>query len=200
MKKTISGMISLIILGVAIYFVVLLSGGVLAKNSHSSQVATLKKEPPTAKVILSKDSKKKQYLDVSFDHVTHSTKNYSVDGKTMLKCVDCHHTDQPASALKLPLKTTERAVALTLEALKAADAVGVKLCRACHLQVTDKSKPIPEVTYEGDDEPTRLTNEIAYHLNCEVCHDNAIKARPELKGKIGGSGDNDCYTNCHMKL
>lgn len=200
MKKTISAVITLIFLGAAIYFVVLPSSGVLARNLFSTQDTALKKDLPSTKVTLSKDSRNKKYRDAPFDHVTHSTKNYSPDGKALITCVDCHHTDQPAAALKLPLKTSERTVTLTLDVLKAPVAVGVKLCRACHLQVTDKSKPIPEVTYEGDDEPTRMTNEIAYHLNCENCHDKAIKARPELKGKIGGSSEDDCYTNCHMKL
>lgn len=200
MKKTISGVITLIFLGAATYFMVLPYGGVLAGNIFPSQDAVLKKDLPTAKVTLSKDSRNKKYRDASFDHVTHSTKNYSPDGKTMLTCVECHHTDQPATALKLPLKKSERAVALTLDLLKAPDAVGVKLCRTCHLQVTDKSKELPEITYQGDDEPTKMTNEESYHRNCEICHDNAIKARPELKGKIGGSSDDDCYTNCHMKL
>lgn len=200
MKKTISAIITLMFLGAAIYFVVLPSGGVLARNVFSSQDAPLKKELPTTKVILAKDSRNKKYLDSPFDHVTHSTKNYSPDGKALITCVECHHTDQPASALKPPLKKSERAVALTLEALKAPDAVGVKLCRACHLQVTDKSKEIPEATLDGEDEPTLLTNEISYHRNCEICHDKAITARPELKGKIGGTSDKDCYTTCHKPL
>ena len=112
----------------------------------------------------------------------------------MLSCVECHHTDQPAASLKPPLKTSERAVLLTTEALAAADAKGVKKCRACHLQAGDDSAPMPAIQYPDKPTPTKLNNEVAYHLNCNVCHDKAIAARPALKGKIPGS--NDCVP-CH---
>jgi hypothetical protein len=108
--------------------------------------------------------------------------------------VECHHTDQPASALQAPLKTSERPVALTAKVLEAADAKPVKGCRACHLQAGDDSAPIPTVTYAGKTAPTKLTNEVAYHTNCNICHDKVIAARPALKGKVPGS--NDCLT-CH---
>jgi hypothetical protein len=112
----------------------------------------------------------------------------------VLTCVECHHTDQPAANLKAPLKTSERAVVLTTEALAAADAKGVKKCRACHLQAGDDSAPMPEIKYPDKPAPTKLNNEVAYHLNCNICHDKAIAARPALKGKAPGS--NDCIP-CH---
>ena len=148
-------------------------------------------------VVLGKDSQSDKYGEVAFNHTTHSTKNYSVDGASVLACVECHHTDQPGAALKAPLKTSERDVVLTAAALAAADAKPVKSCRTCHLQAGDDSAPIPTVTYPGKTTPTKLTNEVSYHTNCNLCHDKAIAARPALKGKIPGS--NDCLP-CHKPV
>src|SRR5713101_1901087 len=141
-------------------------------------------------VVLDKDSQSDKYGEVAFNHENHATKSYSPDGKSVLSCVECHHTDQPAAGLKAPLKTSERDVLLTTASLQAADAKPVKSCRACHLQAGDDSAPIPTITYPDKPAPTKLTNEIANHNNCNVCHDKAIAARPALKGKIPGS--NDC--------
>jgi hypothetical protein len=145
-------------------------------------------------VVLDKDSQSDKYGEVPFNHENHSTKNYSIDGKSVLACVECHHTDQPASALQPPLKTSERPVPLTAKLLEAADAKPVKTCRACHLQAGDDSATIPSVTYAGKTTPTKLTNEVAYHMNCNICHDKVLAARPTLKGKVAGS--NDCLP-CH---
>ena len=148
-------------------------------------------------VVLGKDSQSDKYGEVAFNHENHATKTYSVDGKSVLNCVECHHTDQPATALVAPLKTSERDVALTAKLLEAADAKPVKGCRACHLQAGDDSATIPSVTYAGKTTPTKLTNEVAYHTNCNICHDKAIAARPTLKGKAPGS--NDCLP-CHKSV
>ena len=48
----------------------------------------------------------------------HAGGMYSPDGKSVVGCVVCHHTDQPKSALKPPLVTSEREVALTMETWK----------------------------------------------------------------------------------
>jgi len=148
-------------------------------------------------VVLDKDSQSDKYGEVAFNHENHTTKMYSIDGKSVLSCVECHHTDQPASALKAPLKTSEREVALTAARLKAADSKPVKMCRACHLQAGDDSAPIPTVTYPDKPAPVKLTNEVAYHTNCNICHDKALAATPALKGKIPGT--NDCIT-CHKPV
>ena len=195
MKRKLSGIITLIFLAAACALVLQPLGGVWARNSVALQDA-LKKELPKA-VTLAKDSKDDKHGEVAFNHETHSAKNYSPDGKATIACVVCHHTDQPADALKPPLKTSERKVALTVEALKAADAVGVKNCRACHLQADDDSKAMPSITEAGKSKPTMLNNEVAYHLNCNTCHDAAIKARPELQGKIPGT--KDCL-KCHKLI
>jgi len=154
-----------------------------------------KKQP--VEVTLLKDSQSDKYGEVPFNHENHSVKKYSPDGAAVLSCVECHHTDQPASAVKPPLKTGERDVVLTTAVLDKPDSKPVKTCRACHLQAGDDSAPIPVVTYEGKTTPTKLTNELANHNNCSVCHDKAIATRPALKGKIPGK--DDCYP-CHKKV
>ncbi len=148
-------------------------------------------------VTLGKDSQSDKYGEVAFNHENHSLKNYNVEGSAVIACTECHHTDQPASALKPPLKTSEREAALTTALLAASDAKPVKSCRVCHLQAGDDSAPMPSVTYSGKTTPTKLTNEVAYHMNCNLCHDKAIAARPALKGKLPGS--NDCVP-CHKPL
>jgi hypothetical protein len=169
---------------------------VVGSNFGSATTQEIPKESKTQpkEVVLGKDSQSDKYGEVAFNHENHSTKNYSIDGKTVIACVECHHTDQPAAALQSPLKTSERPVALTTKLLEAADAKPVKGCRACHLQAGDDSAPIPAVTYPDKPAATKLTNEVAFHMNCNVCHDKAIAARPTLKGKIPGT--NDCLT-CH---
>jgi len=176
-----------------------LAAGVVAGRPGLTQTQEIPKESKTQpkEVTLSKDSQSDKYGDVPFNHENHSTKNYSIDGKSLIACVECHHTDQPAAALKAPLKTSERDVALTAKLLEAADAKAVKTCRACHLQASDDSAPMPVVTYPGKTTPTKLTNEVAYHTNCNICHDKVLAARPELKGKVAGS--NDCLP-CHKPV
>jgi hypothetical protein len=188
MKRTLSGLVVLAFL---------FAGLTLVSRAWAFGPAPEESKVMPKAVVLDKDSQSDKYGEVAFDHDTHSTKNYSADGKSKIGCVECHHTDQPASALKAPLKTSERKVTLTLESLNAADAAGVKTCRTCHLQVGDDSAEIPAVTYTGKTTPTKLTNEIAYHVNCNTCHDAALAARPELKGKVYGT--NDC-AKCHKPI
>lgn len=175
-----------------------LSGGQQTVPATSALTATqdAQKESKVQpkEVVLDKDSQSDKYGDVPFNHENHTTKSYSPDGKSVLACVECHHTDQPAAGLKPPLKTGERPVALTAAVLATADSKPVKTCRACHLQAGDDSAPLPTLTYPDKPAPTKLNNEVAYHLNCNLCHDKAIAARPALKGKVPGS--NDCLP-CH---
>lgn len=172
---------------------------VVANNSASTAGQDIPKESKVQpkEVVLGKDSQSDKYGEAPFNHENHSTKTYSIDGKSIIACVECHHTDQPAAALKPPLKTSERTVALTTALLAAADSKPVKSCRTCHLQAGDDSAEMPAVTYEGKTAPTKLTNEVAYHMNCNVCHDKSIAARPALKGKIPGSAD--CLI-CHKPV
>ena len=161
------------------------------------QTQTKESKTQPKETVLDKDSQSDKYGDVPFNHENHSTKNYNPEGTAPLTCVECHHTDQPATGLKPPLKTSERAVVLTAAALQAADAKPVKGCRACHLQTGDDSAPMPTVQYPDKPAPTKLNNEVAYHINCNLCHDRALAARPALKGKVPGS--NDCYP-CHKPV
>jgi len=185
-----------------LFLIVVLAGLAVAVVGTSARFSVVQEIPKESKtlpkaVVLDKDSQSDKYGEVAFNHENHATKMYSIDGKSVLSCVECHHTDQPPAALKLPLKTSEREVALTAALLQAADSKPVKTCRACHLQAGDDSAPIPTVTYPDKPAPAKLTNEVAYHTNCNICHDKAIAARPALKGKVPGS--NDCLP-CHKPV
>ena len=147
---------------------------------------------------LGKDSQS-EHGEVPFDHDTHAFKTYSPDGKSVIGCVECHHTDQPKSALKPPLVTSERDVALTLATWQASTQK-VQGCRACHYQsgnVPD-GKTMPTATYSerGKQVTKDLNNELAYHIHCTTCHDAAAKLRPELKSRSGFATSTDCMT-CH---
>ncbi len=149
---------------------------------------------------LGKDSLS-EYGEVAFNHETHASQKYSPDGKSVVGCVECHHTDQPKSALKPPLFTSERDVLLTIETFQKSSQK-VSQCRTCHFQdgnVPD-DKEMPKATYkDGDKETTKeLNNELAYHINCNTCHDEAAKLRPELKKKSGFATTKDC-TICHKE-
>jgi len=147
---------------------------------------------------LAKDSLS-EYGEVKFDHDAHAFKPYSPDGKSVMGCVECHHTDQPKSALKPPLSTSERDVTLTMEVFQKATQK-VSECRACHFQdgnVPD-GKTMPSATYTDGGKSTKkeLNNELAFHINCNTCHDAAFKLRPELKKTPGFATSKDC-TVCH---
>jgi hypothetical protein len=159
-------------------------------------------QAPKDEYKLSTDSKKDKAksIAVTFSHLNHSTKNYSIDGTKTIGCVECHHTDQPAAeaAKHPPLKSAvpaDRTVTLTAETVKDPKTPVVQTCRACHAQEGAKPKllaEIPQVTYEGDTDSTILTNEEAYHRNCNTCHDQAVEKR---KG-INAPTTNDC-AKCH---
>ena len=165
-----------------------------APFSFTQDVPKESKEQPK-KVKLDADSLDDKWGAVAFDHETHTLKNYTPDGKTASSCVECHHTDQPKGNLKPPLVTSERNVVLTAEVLKDAAAGPVKMCRGCHLQAGDDSKPLPVITKDG--KQVKVDNEVAYHTNCFACHDAAIKARPDLASKISGSDPKGCV-KCHV--
>lgn len=152
----------------------------------------------TKSFILGKDSQTEDG-EVPFDHESHSSKMYSPDGKSAIACVECHHTDQPKSALKPPLSTSERDVTLTLASWQASSQK-VNECRTCHFQsgAIPEGKSLPAATYteRGKEVTKDLNNELAYHINCNTCHDAAAKLRPELKSKPGFATGVDCKT-CH---
>lgn len=134
-----------------------------------------------------------EYGEVAFDHDTHAFQKYSPDGKTVVGCVECHHTDQPKSALKPPLLTSERDVILTLATWQKSSQK-VSSCRSCHFQDGE----VPDDKEMPTDGTRELHNENAYHINCNTCHDAAAAARPELKKKKGFATANDCMI-CHKE-
>ncbi len=158
-----------------------------ALRSGSASLTAEGRNVPKDEYKLSTDAKKDKAkaISVPFSHLNHATKNYSADGKSTIGCVECHHTDQPAAeaAKHPPLKSAypaDRTVTLTAETAKDPKTPEVQTCRACHAQEGDKPKllgAIPEVTYEGDTDPTVLTNEEAFHRNCNICHDDATEKR-----------------------
>ncbi|MEQ1604108.1 MAG: cytochrome c3 family protein [Pyrinomonadaceae bacterium] len=163
-----------------------------AANTAAKPPAGSSDKKITKSFMLGKDSLS-EYGEAPFDHETHAEGKYSPDGKSVVACIECHHTDQPKSALKPPLATSEREVALTMETWKASTQK-VNECRSCHFQegnVPD-GKVMPELNGKV------LNNEYSYHVNCNVCHDAAFKARPELKGKKGFATSKDCLI-CHTK-
>jgi hypothetical protein len=185
---------------------VLISGSPTTEKVFASPIAVAHRSADSKdlpkKVTLGKDSTT-EYGEVPFDHDTHSFNKYSIDGKTDIGCAECHHTDMPKSALKPPLVTSERDVVLTVDALKKPGAAVVKSCRTCHFQADNipEDKVMPTADYKdakGKAETKELNNELAYHLNCNTCHDAAAKLRPELKKKPGFATGKDCLI-CHKK-
>lgn len=150
--------------------------------------------------ILGQDSVS-EYGEAPFNHDNHAFKNYSPDGKSVVACIACHHTDQPKSSLKPPLVTSERDQILTLELYKSTN-IKISGCRDCHFQdgaePDDKEMPTLTVMKDGFEEIQELNNEIAYHLNCNTCHDEAAKLRPEVRKTEGFATTKDCNI-CHVE-
>jgi hypothetical protein len=157
---------------------------------------------PDKPVLLAKDSDDPKSgplkPEAAFDHVKHSTlPAYGFDGKTVAACSDCHHTDQPAAPKGMEfLAKFERKEMLTAKQLETSKEP-VKSCRACHLQASAEETddfPPKSVTYpkEMNRPPSgKLTNDIAYHLNCNTCHDATKKRDPKTKAP---STCTDCHT------
>ena len=166
----------------------------------NTDVSAQGKKPPET-IVLAKESKLGQ---VAFNHQKHFTENRSVDGTKPIACVDCHHTAQPAAeaAKHPPHKTVwpaDRTTTLTAELLDKDPNAGVAICTDCHARAGEKPKLIPEIPslkFEGSSEPTVLTNQQAFHRNCGGCHDEVVKARPNLDPAPPTS--KKC-TACHKK-
>ena len=107
-------------------------------------------------------------------------------------------TRSAKSALKPPDRPPTSDTPLTLAAFQGGQQV--QNCRTCHFQdgnVPD-GKEMPQATYtvDGNSVTKDLNNQLAYHINCNTCHDAAFKLRPELKKKPGFATSKDC-TVCH---
>lgn len=170
-------------------------GSSLLINTTSSQT----KMPDT--IVLAKDAKLGQ---VSFNHLKHATEKRSPDGNSVLACVDCHHTAQPAAeaAKHPPHKTAwpaDRTTTLTADLLAKDPATVVNACTDCHARTDQKPKLLPEipsVKFEGAADATVMNNQQAFHHSCGGCHDDAVKARPALDPAPPTS--KKC-TACHKK-
>ena len=171
----------LTVLAAFIFAILLVSGAATITADVSAQDA----KKPAEIITLGTEAK---LGSIKFNHLDHITKNRSVDGTTQLACVECHHTAQPAAeALKHPPHKTawpaDRTTTLTAELLeKDGNALGA-VCRDCHAKTDTKPKLLPEiqkVKFEGSAEPTIMTNQQAFHRTCGACHDEVMKARPDL--------------------
>lgn len=156
----------------------------------------------TKEFTLGTDSLDSEKGEVPFDHDSHAFKMYTADGKAVMACVECHHTDQPKSALKPPLLTSERDETLTLAFWQTSN-IKLTHCRDCHFQSGNvpEGKVMPQATYnEGGKSVTKtLDSQLGYHLNCNTCHDSAAKLRPELLKKPGFAIGKDCM-RCHKPI
>lgn len=174
------------------------ANAVTAANATVSNTASAANKTMRKEFTLGQDSAS-EYGEVPFNHDTHAFQPYSPDGKSPIGCVECHHTDQPKSALKPPLLTSERDIALTFDSWKASSQK-VNECRYCHFQTDnvpdDKEMPTATYTEGGKSVVKDLNNELAYHINCNTCHDAAAKLRPEVKQRPGFATGKDC-TICH---
>jgi hypothetical protein len=165
---------------------------------------------PDKPLILAKDIPKNANYgelkpDAAFDHLKHHTDPlHTMDGKTLTKCVHCHHTEQPSAPGKPYLKRFNRNQELTAEQLETSKEP-VKSCRACHYQkATPPTAEFPpkSVKYPkdmakliGDDESGDLDNYNAYHLRCITCHSVAMD-RPGRDPKL--NAPTTCPA-CHIK-
>jgi Zn ribbon nucleic-acid-binding protein len=169
-------------------------------NAPAAGNASGKKIPRS--FTLGTDSLDSEKGEVAFDHDSHAFQKYSADGQSVMACVECHHTDQPKSALKPPLSTSERDQTLTLAYWQTAN-IKVTHCRDCHFQSGNvpEGKQQPKATYtEGSKSTTKtLDNQLAFHINCNTCHDAAAKLRPELTKKPGFAVSKDCM-RCHKPI
>lgn len=168
-----------------------------AGNKIPNESATQPEKP----IILSKDIDDPKWgemrPDAAFDHTKHATDaNYSASGKAAPACIECHHTDQPSSTVSF-LKKFERKEVLTAKQL-ADSKEPVKSCRACHFSPTSEETdeyPPKSITYPAElNRPPsgKLTNDIAYHINCINCHNDAKKRDAKLKAPV-------TCEDCHVK-
>jgi cytochrome c553 len=172
----------LLLLAAFIFAILLVSGAPTTIIDVSAQDG---KKPPEV-ITLGTDAK---LGSIKFNHLDHITKNRSADGTKPIACVECHHTAQPlAEALKHPPHKTvwpaDRTATLTADLFeKDPNAPVVNDCRDCHAKADTKPKllaELPQVKFEGAAEPTIMTNQQAFHRTCGACHDEVMKARPDL--------------------
>jgi hypothetical protein len=180
-KKEVSSMKAITVFAALILSALLFA---IVPGSRLAGVSAQDTKKPPETIVLAKESKLGQ---VTFKHTAHFTENRSADGKKPIACVECHHTAQPASdAVKHPPHKTawpaDRTTTLTAELLEKDPTVAVNICTDCHARSETKPKLLPDtpkLKIEGGEELV-LTNQQAFHRNCGGCHDEAVKARPDL--------------------
>ena len=185
----------ILILAVFGLFVVFAAAALIFQRIAEAQ--TVQTKMPEV-IILGKDAKLGQ---VTFNHANHNGGKYSIDGTGPIACIECHHTAQPASALHAPLKTTwpaDRTTTLTAD-LFARDpaAAGVAACRDCHARAgaTPKLLPeIPSIKHEASTAIINLTNQQAFHRNCDGCHVEVQRNNPASRAPKA----TQC-TSCHKR-
>ena len=158
---------------------------------------------PDKPIILAKDSQDENFgelkITAAFDHTKHSTDpRYSLDGQTVMGCVECHHTAQPSAPKGQEyLKKFDRKETLTAKQLETSKEP-VQSCRECHFQAETEPAgeyPPKSLTYPKsmNKKPTgKLINKAAYHLNCNSCHGAAAKRDAKSKAPTGCS---DCHSS-----
>ena len=136
-------------------------------------------------IILGKDAKLGQ---VTFNHVSHNGGKYSIDGTGPIACIECHHTAQPPAALHPPLKTVwpaNRTTTLTADLFAKDPAnAGVAACHDCHARANTTPKLLPEIPsikHEASTAIINLTNQQAFHRNCDGCHVEVLNSNPAAK-------------------
>lgn len=153
---------------------------------ESKQETTATAQKPQSTYKLSAEAK---LGAVTFSHLNHTTKNYTIDSRGPMECIECHHTAQPEAevAKHPPLKTAypaDRTTTLTAELLeKNPEGVGVAACRDCHPRTGETPKllpAIPEIKFEVGTAMISLNNQQAYHRNCAGCHDEVAKNRTDV--------------------
>ena len=170
---------------------------VIASSLVIDRTSSQDKVPET--ILLAKESKLGQ---VTFNHLKHATENRSADMKAPIACVDCHHTAQPAAeAMKHPPHKTaypaDRTTSLSVELLASDPKAVGAICTDCHARSGEKPKLLPDfptVKFEGNAEPTVMTNQQAFHHKCGDCHDAVAK----IKADTTAPTSKKC-TTCHKK-
>jgi len=126
---------------------------------------------------------------VTFSHLNHTTKNYNIEGIAPVQCIECHHVEQPvAEAKKMALHQTayppDRTTTLTAELLTKEPGTKAIPCRHCHARKGEKPTvwpEIPQIKSENSTAIITVTNQQAFHRACAGCHDQVVKARPDVK-------------------
>lgn len=160
--------------------IVLAATAFLSLNGSKPAAQSLQKPTPETNskipdvIVLSTRTKVGKVI---FNHSRHNGGEYNAGGPIL--CIECHHTAQPeADLFQVPPHKTVwpagRTTTLTAE-LYSTDPLkaGVAACRDCHAPKGTKPKLLDAVPALIDPETkaeTLVTNQMAFHQACDVCH------------------------------